>query len=128
MTLAQATNAVRQAFDAWVAVPSLKFTFGGFQSFGQAANTVTNADSRIRIQLHDLYGATTETNQPDLACAPIRALRNPDEQQPRHMDTGRQPDPAHHQHSHHGHHDQQRTGPVLPPPKNPMSAAEAVVF
>jgi hypothetical protein len=63
ITLAQATNAVRQAFDAWVGVTSLKFAFAGLQSFGQAADTITNADERIRIQLHDLYGSITATNQ-----------------------------------------------------------------
>ena len=59
ITLAQATNAVARAFQAWANVTSLKFTFAGLQNFGRAANSVTNEDAKIRVQLHDLYNAIT---------------------------------------------------------------------
>ena len=62
ITLTQATNAVRQAFGAWAAVTSLKFQFAGFQSFGQGADTITNDDQKIRIQLHDNYHSIMTTN------------------------------------------------------------------
>ncbi|HEU5123098.1 MAG TPA: matrixin family metalloprotease [Verrucomicrobiae bacterium] len=55
ITLAQATNAVAQALNAWTAVTSLKFRFDGIQSFHRGADTITNDDSRIWIQLHDTY-------------------------------------------------------------------------
>ncbi|HTI99071.1 MAG TPA: matrixin family metalloprotease [Dongiaceae bacterium] len=57
ITLAQATNAVLQALDAWTAVTSLKFQFAGFQSYGQAADTVTNRDGALHLQLHDNYNS-----------------------------------------------------------------------
>ena len=63
ITLTQATNAVRRAFDAWAAGTSLRFNCEGLQSFGQAASLVSNRDGRIRIQLHDLYGAVTNVNE-----------------------------------------------------------------
>ncbi|NQU11894.1 hypothetical protein HQ590_13955 [bacterium] len=59
ITVAQATNAVRQAFDAWAAVTSLQFEFGGLTNLGVAASAVTNRDGRIYIQLHDLHNAIT---------------------------------------------------------------------
>lgn len=61
ITLAQATNAVAQAFNAWAAVTSLKFRFDGFQSFGQGADTITDDSSRIWIQLHDTYNRINGT-------------------------------------------------------------------
>ncbi len=61
ISLAQATNAVQQALNAWVAVTSLRFRFDGFQSFGLAAPNVTNADESLRIQLHDNYHFITES-------------------------------------------------------------------
>jgi hypothetical protein len=62
MTLTQATNAVREAFDAWAAVTSLKFKFEGIQSFGQAADTIALNDEKLRIQLHDNYNRITNVN------------------------------------------------------------------
>jgi len=55
MTLEQALGAVRQAFAAWAAVTSLKFTFEGLQSFQMSSAMMTNQDRKIRIQLHDAY-------------------------------------------------------------------------
>jgi len=55
MTLDQALGAVRQAFAAWAAVTSLKFTFEGLQSFQKSSAVMTNQDGKIRIQLHDAY-------------------------------------------------------------------------
>ena len=62
ITLAQATNALNQALGAWAAVTSLKFEFAGFQSFGQSADTLTNRDQMLHIQLHDNYHSITDTN------------------------------------------------------------------
>ncbi|MFO1514208.1 MAG: hypothetical protein U1F83_15055 [Verrucomicrobiota bacterium] len=62
ITLAQATNAVQQALNAWTAVTSLKFKLEGIVSFGQAASTITTKDERLRIQLHDNYNVITTPN------------------------------------------------------------------
>jgi hypothetical protein len=59
ITQTQAIDAVKSALNAWAAVTSLKFTFEGVQSFGQAAANVTTSGGKIRIQLHDLYGYIT---------------------------------------------------------------------
>ncbi len=55
ITLAQATNAVQQALNSWMAVTSLKFKLEGITSFGQGADTITTGDAKLRIQLHDNY-------------------------------------------------------------------------
>jgi len=55
MTLAAATSAVQRALGAWAAVTSLIFTNEGIVSFGAGADTITNSDGRLRLQLHDLY-------------------------------------------------------------------------
>lgn len=55
ITLEQATNAVISAFNAWAAVTTLKFKIQSIGSFGEGANTVTNSDETLRIQLHDTY-------------------------------------------------------------------------
>lgn len=55
ISLAQATNAVAQALNAWAAVTSLRFRFDGLQSFGQGADTLNLSDEKLRIQLHDNY-------------------------------------------------------------------------
>ncbi len=62
ITLTQATNAVQQALNAWTAVTSLKFRLEGITSFGQAASTLTTANEKLRIQLHDNYNAITTPN------------------------------------------------------------------
>ena len=56
ITLAQATNAVIQALNAWSAVTKLKFNIEAIQSFGAGADTITTSDEKLRIQLHDTYG------------------------------------------------------------------------
>ncbi len=55
ITLAQATNAVIQAFSTWAAVTKLKFRIEGVQSFGAGADTIAASDEKLRIQLHDNY-------------------------------------------------------------------------
>lgn len=55
ISLTQATNAVVQALNAWVAVTKLKFTIEGVQSFMAGADTITTGDEKLRIQLHDNY-------------------------------------------------------------------------
>ncbi len=62
LTLAQATNAVIQALNAWAAVTSLKFKIEGIGSFGQGADTITTPDEKLRIQLHDNYGRINSAN------------------------------------------------------------------
>lgn len=62
MTLAQATNAVIQALNAWAAVTSLKFKIESIGSFGQGADTITTPDEKLRIQLHDSYGRINSAN------------------------------------------------------------------
>lgn len=59
ITLAQALNAVQNALNAWTAVSSVTFKFEGVVSFGAAAGNITTGDGRLRIQLHDNYGAIT---------------------------------------------------------------------
>jgi hypothetical protein len=55
ITTNQALQAVSNALAAWSAVTSVKYTFLGLQSFGQASFNVTNLDGVLRIQLHDHY-------------------------------------------------------------------------
>lgn len=62
ITLAQATNAVIQALNAWAAVTSLKFKIESIGSFGQGADTITTPDEKLRIQLHDNYGRINSAN------------------------------------------------------------------
>jgi len=62
MTLDQALGAVRQAFAAWAAVTSLRFTFEGLQSFQMSSAVMTNQDGKIRIQLHDAHHYLTPLN------------------------------------------------------------------
>lgn len=62
ITLAQATNAVAQAVNAWSAVTSLKFKFGGVQSFGTNANAINSNDERLYLQLHDDYNTINSTS------------------------------------------------------------------
>jgi hypothetical protein len=60
----QGTNAVASAFAAWAAVTGIRFEFQGLVNFGNAASASTNLDgslredSRIRVQLHDTFGAS----------------------------------------------------------------------
>lgn len=61
ISLAQATNAVAQAMNAWTAVTSLKFKFEGVQSFGTNANAINPNDGKLYIQLHDDYNAINST-------------------------------------------------------------------
>ena len=61
ITLPQALNSVSNAFNAWSAVTSLKFKFLGLTNFGMAASSIDARDSRIRLQLHDLFNAITDS-------------------------------------------------------------------
>lgn len=53
---AEAVAAVQECLSAWAENTSLTFRYDGLTSFGQAANTITTSDRRIRLQLHDNYG------------------------------------------------------------------------
>jgi hypothetical protein len=57
MTLTQALGAVGNALGAWTNVSSVRYQFGGLQSFGQGADKVLASDGLLRIQLHDHYGS-----------------------------------------------------------------------
>ncbi len=57
ITTNEALTAVQTALAAWTNVTSLKYTFLGFQSFGQPATNINNGDGILRIQLHDHYGS-----------------------------------------------------------------------
>jgi hypothetical protein len=54
-----ALNAVNQALTAWSAVTGIQFRFDGITNFGTSAADVPINDSRLRIQLHDLFGEIT---------------------------------------------------------------------
>src|SRR5260370_22727668 len=62
MILAPPLGAVRQAFAAWAAVTSLRFTFEGLQSFQRSCAVMTRQDGKIRIQLHDAHHYLSPTN------------------------------------------------------------------
>jgi len=62
ISLTQATNAVQQALNAWTAVTSLKFKIESVAPFGQGADTITTADEKLRIQLHDTYNRINTAN------------------------------------------------------------------
>jgi len=62
ITLAQATNAVNQALNAWAAVTKLKFKIEGVQSFGAGADTISANDEKLRLQLHDNYNRINTPN------------------------------------------------------------------
>jgi hypothetical protein len=57
MDQAGALAAVAEALDVWAQSSSLEFRFEGIQSFGQAASTINTGDGKLRIQLHDNFGA-----------------------------------------------------------------------
>ena len=58
ITQTQAVNAVKSALAAWTNVSTVRYTFAGIQSFGQAAPNVSTPDGILRIQLHDHYNYT----------------------------------------------------------------------
>jgi hypothetical protein len=62
LTLTQALTAVQQALAAWTNVTTLRYVFEGVQSFGVAAGDIVTSDSKLRLQLHDLYGYIPEPN------------------------------------------------------------------
>ena len=53
----EALEALENALAAWSGASSAEFQFDGMASFGAAANNVDISDGRLRIQLHDSYGA-----------------------------------------------------------------------
>lgn len=57
MTGVEARTAVDNALAAWSEVSSLSFYIEGTVSFGEAADDLDIGDERLRLQLHDLYGA-----------------------------------------------------------------------
>lgn len=62
ITQEQALAAVQQALSAWSAVTSLTFRYDGMQSFGMPVSAFSTTDEKIRIQLHNAYGAITSTS------------------------------------------------------------------
>ncbi len=61
VTQAQAVSAVQAALAAWTNVTSLRYVYGGLQSFGMAASDVPKQNGRLLIQLHDHYNAIAGT-------------------------------------------------------------------
>jgi hypothetical protein len=57
MTEAQALTCVEHALAAWTAATGITFRFEGLKDFQMAATDVLTPDEKIRIQLHDTYGA-----------------------------------------------------------------------
>ena len=59
MNVNAALAAVREALNVWSSVSSLKFVYDGTESFGSAASSISVYDKRLRIQLHDPFGAVS---------------------------------------------------------------------
>jgi len=57
ISVGEALEALENALAAWTEASSVEFAFEGLQSFGMAASNVNVGDGRLRIQLHDVYGA-----------------------------------------------------------------------
>jgi hypothetical protein len=55
ITQTQAVNAVKSALAAWTNASSVRYVYGGIQSFGKASPNVQASDGFLRIQLHDHY-------------------------------------------------------------------------
>lgn len=62
MSLEDALDAVRKAFDSWEAVSSSRFAFDGVQSFGMSPKNLEARDGRIYLQLHNHYGEITNSS------------------------------------------------------------------
>ncbi len=60
LSQSEAMEALENALAAWEEVSAVRFAFEGITSFGQAASNVDSNDNRLRIQLHDSYGAVGE--------------------------------------------------------------------
>ncbi|HEX2750325.1 MAG TPA: hypothetical protein VHM91_20130 [Verrucomicrobiales bacterium] len=61
VTQEQALVCVQNALAAWTTATGATFRFEGFKDFQMAASAVMTQDEKIRIQLHDDYGAILET-------------------------------------------------------------------
>ena len=61
-TPAAALQIVQNALNAWSAVSSVKFKIEGISSFGVGADTITTADTKLRIQLHDHFNRISALN------------------------------------------------------------------
>lgn len=59
---AAALQIVQNALNAWSGASSLKFKIEGTTSFGVGADTITTADFKLRIQLHDTYNRIPSTS------------------------------------------------------------------
>ena len=57
MNVNAALAVVREALNVWSSVSSLRFVYDGTESFSSAASSISVNDRRLRIQLHDPYGA-----------------------------------------------------------------------
>lgn len=57
ISLAQALAAIEEATRVWSDASSVTFRFDGIESFGRASRDIAISDDRLRIQLHDIYGA-----------------------------------------------------------------------
>ncbi|MGA2557893.1 MAG: hypothetical protein ABSG04_16610 [Verrucomicrobiota bacterium] len=57
ITQAEAVGAVQTALAAWTNACSVRYQFGGIQSFGMAANAIPDQGGQLFIQLHNHYNA-----------------------------------------------------------------------
>ena len=55
ITSNDAMAAVSNAFGVWSDAAALTFVYAGTENFGQSADSMTNRDGGIYVQLHDLY-------------------------------------------------------------------------
>jgi hypothetical protein len=62
VTQEQALTCVEHALAAWTAATGITFRFDGVQDFQMAATNVFITDEKIRIQLHDTWGAIESTS------------------------------------------------------------------
>ncbi len=62
LTTNQVLTALETALSAWAKVTSLSFTNLGIQSFGRAADTMTDQAGVVYVQVHDLYGRISSSS------------------------------------------------------------------
>lgn len=62
LTQSQGLQAVEEALAVWSDISGLIFEYEGTQLLGQAANSITTSDEKLRIQLHDLYDTISTTS------------------------------------------------------------------
>lgn len=62
ITPAQSITAVENALAAWEAETSVRFYLEGTETFASSAETISNDDYRIRLQLHDNFNSISDAS------------------------------------------------------------------